>query len=132
MNTRLSRFFISMAVVTLSLSVGANVRAQSPPPPAYPPAVPGLLTQAYTALSVADHDYKGHRIWAMRQIEAAAKELGFGLGGNGHGHEPQIASDDQLRKAQGLLQQALTGLPPKALRHVQKAIDEISAALSVK
>jgi hypothetical protein len=133
MNTKFSRLFISMAVLTLFLSLGAHVRAQAPPPPpAYPPTTPALLTQAYADLAVADHDYKGHRIWAMRQIEAAAKELGFKLGGNGHGHEAQIASDDQMRKAQGLLQQALTGLPPKAQEHLQKAIAEISAALGIK
>jgi hypothetical protein len=133
MNTKFSRLFVSMAALTLFLSLGALVRAQAPPPPpAYPPATPGLLSQAYADLSVADHDYKGHRIWAMRQIEAAAKILGFTLGGNGHGHEAQIASDDQMRKAQVLLQQALTGLPPKAQERVQKAIDQISTALSIK
>jgi hypothetical protein len=133
MNAKFPRFFISMAVVTLSLSLGANVRAQSPPPPpAYPPAVPGLLSQAYSALSAADHDYHGHRARAMRLIEHAAKELGFSLHGDGHGHEGQITSDDQLRTAQGLLQQAVTGLPAKAQEHVQKAIEQISVALSMK
>ena len=132
MNAKLPRFFISMAVLTLSLSLSATVRAQSPPPPAYPPAVPGLLSQAYADLSQADHDYKGHRVRAMKQIEHAAKELGFTLSGTGHGHEAQVTSDDQLRAAQGLLQQAVSGLPPRAQEHVQKAIEQISVALSIK
>jgi hypothetical protein len=132
MNAKLPHFFVSMAVLTLSLSLGASVRAQSPPPPAYPPVVPGLLSQAYSALSRADHDYHGHRARAMKLIEHAAKELGFSLSGDGHGHEGQITSDDQLRTAQGLLQQAVTGLPPKAQEHVQKAIEQISVALSIK
>jgi hypothetical protein len=131
MNAKLPRFFISMTVLTLSLSLGANVRAQSPPP-AYPPAVPGLLSQAYAALSRADHDYKGHRVRAMRLVEHAAKELGFTLSGGGHGREAQVTSDDQLRAAQGLLQQAVSGLPPRAQEHVQKAIEQISVALSIK
>jgi hypothetical protein len=131
MNTKLCRFFVSTAALTLLLSFGVNLRAQAPPP-AYPPATPALLSQAYAALSVADHDYKGHRVRAMHQVERAAKELGFSLAGNGHGHEQQVASDDQLHTAQGLLQQAVTGLPPKAQEHVQKAIEEISIALSIK
>src|SRR5580658_8768707 len=94
MNAKLPHFFVSMAVLTLSLSLGASVRAQ-PPPPAYPPVVPGLLSQAYSALSRADHDYHGHRARAMKLIEHAAKELGFSLSGDGHGHEGQITSDDQ-------------------------------------
>jgi len=131
MNTKLGRFFISTAVLTLFLAFNTNLRAQSPPP-AYPPATPGLLSQAYAALSVADHDYKGHRVRAMKQIEAAAKELGFTLQGNGHGHEQQVVSDQQLRTAQGLLQQAVSGLPPGPQQHVQKAISQISIALSIK
>jgi hypothetical protein len=68
----------------------------------------------------------------MKQIEHAAKELGFTLAGSGHGHEKQVVSDQQLRTAQGLLQQAVTGLPPRAQEHVQKAIEQISIALSIK
>lgn len=134
MNTKPSRFFISTIVLTLLLSFGATVRAQSPPPPppAYPPATPALLSQAYVALSVADRDYHGHRVRAMRLIEHAAKELGFTLSGGGHVREAQVISDDQLRAAQGLLQQAATGLPPKAREHVQKAIEQLSIALSIK
>lgn len=131
MNIKLPRLLIGLAVVVLSLSFSTTLRAQSPPPP-YPPAVPGLLNQAYAALSVADHDYKGHRVRAMKQIEAAAKELGFTLAGNGHGHEQQVVSDDQLRTAQGLLRQAVSGLAGRAQEHVQKAIEQISVALSIK
>jgi hypothetical protein len=131
MHTKLGRFFISAAVLTLFLAFNTNLRAQSPPP-AYPPATPGLLSQAYAALSVADHDYKGHRVRAMKQIEAAAKELGFTLQGNGRGHEAQTTSDQQLRTAQGLLQQALPGLTGGPQEHVQKAIQQLSVALSIK
>jgi hypothetical protein len=131
MKARFPRFFISMTVLTLSLSLGATVRAQAPPP-AYPPATPALLSQAYAALSAADRDYHGHRARAMHQIQHAAKELGFALAGGGHGHEQQVASDEQLRAAQGFLQQAVTGLPPRAQQHVQKAIEELNVALSIK
>jgi hypothetical protein len=102
------------------------------------PAVPngggevGLLDQAYGLLSHADHDYKGHRMHAMHAIEAAAKELGQTLGGHGKGDEKQTASDSQLRNAQSLLEQAVSGLTGKPHRHVEEAIKQLSVALSVK
>jgi hypothetical protein len=95
--------------------------------------VPGdLLIQAYTTLEKADHDYKGHRADAMREIEAAGKLLGIRVRGDGKGHEKQGVSDEQLRVAQGLLEQARGGLQGKALAHVNKAIQQISIALKIK
>ena len=132
MNIKLRRFSTSLVVLALFLSLSIKLSAQAPPPPAYPPATPGLLSQAYAALSQADHDYKGHRVRAMKQIRAAAKELGFSLSGSGHGHEAQTMSDQQLRTAQNLLQQASTGLPPGPQQHVQNALAQISIALSIK
>jgi len=125
MNVKLSRFIICTAVLIAGLSIGFNSHAQSS-------ASAGLLTQAYNALSIADHDYQGHRVRAMKQIEAAAKDVGVTLGGQGKGHEQQVVSDQQLRTAQGLLQQALPGLPKNAQNHVQKALAQLSTALSIK
>jgi len=90
MNSTLPCFFISAAVLTLSLSIESNLRAQTvvfgqsgttitSSASANSPATTSFLSQAYVALSGADHDYQGHRIRAMRQIEAAAKELGITL-----------------------------------------------------
>lgn len=119
------RSFASVAVVCLALCFNLNLFAA--------PAAPGaLLSQAYITLSVADHDYKGHRIEAMKQIEAAGKLLGVNVRGDGKGHEKQAASDQQLRAAQSLLQQASSGLSGKALKHVNKAIEHISTALAIK
>ena len=149
MNTKPSRFFLSTAVLALFLSVGMTLRAQPATTTGSGTAVKstsptkssttgntsaatGLLSQAYAALSGADHDYQGHRIRAMRQIEAAAKELGTTLQGDGQGQEQQGASDQQLHTAQGLLQQALTGLPERAKRHIERAIEQLSVALSIK
>jgi hypothetical protein len=83
---------------------------------------------------MSNRDYQGHRVKAMKHLEAAAKELGFSLQGEGkgQGRKQQIISDQQLQVAQRDLQQALPGLPPKAQAQVQKAVDEISAALKVK
>jgi hypothetical protein len=68
----------------------------------------------------------------MRQIAAAARELGINLQGDGQAQEQQAASDQQLRTAQSLLQQAVTGLPERAKRHVERAIEQLSVALSIK
>jgi hypothetical protein len=90
------------------------------------------LEEAYATLAQADHDYKGHRAEAMKQIKMAAKELGGEISGHGKKHEPQGTSDAQLKAAQGLLQQASTGLAGKALKHVNKAIAELNTALAIK
>ena len=125
MKTLIVRSFTGVAVACLMLCFSLKLFAA--------PAGPGdLLTQAYLTLSVADHDYKGHRVAAMKQIEAAGTVLGVNVHGDGKGHEQQGTSDAQLRIAQGLLQQASAGLSGKALKHVNKAIAQISTALAIK
>jgi len=52
--------------------------------------------------------------------------------GNVHVKEAQAASDQQLGTAQSLLQQAAPALQSKAKMHVDKALEELSTALSVK
>ena len=112
-----------MAVVCLMMSFSFKVMAA--------PAG-DLLIQAYASLEQADHDYKGHRADAMKQIEDAGKVLGVNIRGDGRGHEKQGVSDAQLRNAQNLLEQAKGELKGKALHHVNKAIKEISIALKIK
>jgi hypothetical protein len=96
----------------------------------------GLLAEAYAALDRADHDYKGHRMAAMKQVEEAGKTLKLNLGGDGHGHEKQGVSDEQLATAEGLLNQAKGQLSEekhkKALHHVNKALAELHTALKIK
>jgi hypothetical protein len=125
MRTNLYRYLVGLAVVCLALSFGQRIFA-GPSPAA------GLLVQAYTTLELADHDYKGHRVAAMKQIEAAAKLLGVIVRGDGKAHERQGVSDAQLRTAQGLLQQARSGLSGKPLKHVDRALQQLSIALSIK
>jgi hypothetical protein len=119
------RSFVGLAIVCFVLCLGQRLVA-APSPAA------GLLVQAYATLEQADHDYKGHRLAAMKQIEAAARLLGVNVRGDGKGHEHQGVSDAQLRSAQGLLQQARSGLSGKPLRHVNKALQQLSIALSIK
>jgi len=139
MKIKLVRLFASTAVACLLLSWGQNLQAQTTTPPTKPtktvnsPAAAGLLTQAYSALSAADHDYDGNRIRAMKQIEIAAKRLGVSLGGDGKVREQQVTSDQQLHTAQALLQQAVVaGLRPGPKEHIEKAIIFLNTALSLK
>jgi hypothetical protein len=89
------------------------------------------LDDAYATLAHADHDYKGHRARAMKQIELAVQALGGSISGKGRGHEPQATSDEQLRAAQGLLGQ-VTGLKGKAAKHLARASKELGIAFSIK
>ncbi len=122
-----SKIFPNLLVLlttVLFVSTGATLHAQ--------PAPTGLLREAYFTLAAADHDYKGHRADAMKQIEEAAKLLGVNLHGDDKNHERQGASDAQLRAAQNLLEEAVGGLSGKPRAHVEKAIKQISTALSIK
>jgi hypothetical protein len=125
MKTSLLRSLAGTLVACSVLLFGMNLLAG-------PAASGDLLRQAYRTLEQADHDYKGHRVAAMKHIEAAGKALGVNVRGDGRGHEKQGVSDAQLAAAQGLLEQARAGLTGKPLRQVNKAINELSTALKIK
>jgi hypothetical protein len=120
-------FRCSTLLATMLLAFGLVTRVQAQSTGSF-----ALLNDAYATLAQAKHDYKGHRVRAMKQIEAALGELGEKISGNGRNHEPQGTSDAQLRAAQGLLQQASAGLSGRALRHVNLAINQISTALAIR
>ena len=101
-----------------------------------------LLHEVLSTLAQADHDYKGHRAEAMKQIHLA---LGVHAGGHavtsvhhsankhsGKGNETQANSDAQLRHAQGLLQQASSEVSGAVLQHVNAAIAQLNTALSIR
>ena len=96
------------------------------------PNVIPTLDQAYGLLRTADHDYKGHRARAMHNIEAAVRELGARVSGDGRGKEKQGASDTQVRDAQSLLAQVVGQVAGKAHTHVEDAIKQLGIALSVR
>jgi cytochrome c556 len=106
----------ALLAMLLAFGLVTSVQAQSASSTA-------LLDDAYATLAQANHDYKGHRVAAMKQIKLALGEFG----GKGKGHEPQSTSDVQRRAAQGLLQQAGAELSGKALKHVNLAISQITA-----
>ena len=126
-------FRLSIVYALLAAFITLNSHAV----PAKTPAnVETLLADAYITLERADHDYKGNRVKAMEQIEAAGKLLKLNLRGDGHGHEKQGVSDEQLRAAEGILNQIKAELTEKkhsaVLKHVNKALAHIATALKIK
>ena len=111
----------------LLLAGGLVVRSH-----AQPVSTTMLLENAYATLGAAKHDYKGHRVKAMKQIEAAFNESGWKIKGLGKNFEPQGTSDEQLRSAENFLRQAGPGLSSRALKHVNDAIAQINDALAIK
>ncbi|HTY88952.1 MAG TPA: hypothetical protein VMB80_16010 [Candidatus Acidoferrum sp.] len=96
----------------------------------------GMLRQAYTILATGDHDYKGHRVRAMHQVEAAASLLGVNIKGDLKDKQPQPLSDAKLREASGLLQSVLGASEVKnqkrVTKHINAAIEQINIALSIR
>jgi len=94
------------------------------------------LRTAYLDLIAGDHDYKGHRVKALRQVEAACKLIGLNVSGDGHAKQAQARSDADLQGAQNLLQgvhnAAVANGQTALQQHVDEAIKQISIALSIK
>ena len=132
-NNLFFRCSILLAAILLTFGLVTPAHARPVTAPAAPTAnATTLLDDAYATLAQAKHDYKGHRVLAMKQIDAALGEVGAKVSGKGKVHESQGTSDAQLKAAQGLVQQAAGGLSGKALKHAKNAIAEISDALAVK
>ena len=96
----------------------------------------GMLHRAYHILATGDHDYRGHRAEAMKQVKKAADLLGYDLGGDDQYHEKQFLSDDKMREARDLLNHVLGAAEVKGQekisKHIDAAISEIDAALATK
>jgi hypothetical protein len=94
------------------------------------------LRTAYLALISGDHDYKGHRLKALKQVEAAGKLVGLNVSSDGKAKQPQASSDADLRGAQNALQgvhdAAVANGQGELQKHVDAAIKEITTALSIK
>ena len=90
------------------------------------------LRRAYRILERGDHDYKGHRLMAMRQIEAAAKILDVDVHGEGRGHEKQLLSDVQLHEAKHSLEEIVDDTHGKEREHIRKAIEQIDLSLDIR
>jgi hypothetical protein len=94
------------------------------------------LTRAYLILATGDHDYNGHRMKAMDQIEAAAKLLGVNLGGDAKDRQKQVLSIDKLQEASRLLGTVLGAAEvksqPPISKHIVEAIRQIQIVLRTR
>ena len=96
------------------------------------------LTQAYSTLASADHDYQGHRIKAMEAIKKAARLMGQKIAGDGtvKKSEQQPLSDAQLSGVKGMLQKVRGSVSgrnqQRVVQHINEAIHHLTVALSVK
>lgn len=124
-NAFLLRYSTLLAVLLLAFGLVTRAQAQATGSAA-------LLDDAYATLAQAKHDYQGHRVRAMKQIDAALGVIGAKVSGKGKNHESQGTSDAQMRAAEALLQQASAGLSAKALKHVNAAITQINDGLAIK
>jgi hypothetical protein len=124
--SRLSKL-IPAAVLALGLWAGADAHAQT---------AREDLVHSYVLLKLANRDHGGHRAAAIREVEAAGKELGLTLEGHGSDREQQWKSDDQLREARRVLRVARDRLEAKdrdrVAAHLDRAIGELDAALRVE
>jgi len=116
------------------LSFTAKTLAGAPPTPVGTTSVASTvatnLQAAYELLSISDHDYKGYRVKAMKQIQDAATTLGVELTAEPFKHEKQSVSDENLTTAQGLLQVLANGdVSGPALNNIITASEDIAIAL---
>jgi hypothetical protein len=152
MNTKYLSTPLQIAVLSVAVSCATSLRAATPstPQPLGGPVAgqyqfqtvafsdsdeAKMMHRAYIILATGDHDYDGHRVKAMRQVEAAAKLLDLDLSGDLKDHQKQVLSDDKMREAAGLLQNVLGAAEvkgqPKITKHINAAINQINTALSV-
>lgn len=126
-STTISRYILAFII---AIAVSFAVRATAAEAPRE------QIAHAYRLLKHADHDYDGHRVKAMEQVEAAGKELGINLEGDLPEQERQWKSDEHLRHARLLLHEAHRKLERKDRRrvaeHINFAVKEIDSALKLK
>jgi hypothetical protein len=93
------------------------------------------VVHAFRLLKQANHDYDGHRIKAMAELEAAGHDMSLELGGDLPEAERQWKSDAQLQEARHLVREARDKMEredrERVAAHLDKAIKEIDAALKV-
>ena len=94
-----------------------------------------MMHRAYRILAFGDHDYKGHRVAAMKQVKTAADLLGLDLSGDDRNRQPQVLSDDKMREARDLLTHVLNAAEvkgqPRISKHINAAIRQIDIALEI-
>lgn len=119
--------YVQIGAIALAMIFGMRAYAETPREE---------LVHAFRLLKTANHDYAGHRVKAMGEIEIAGKDLGLELGGDLPERERQWKSDAQLVEARRLLRESRNKLEKRdrdrVAEHVDMAIKEVDEALKVK
>ena len=119
--------YIRLGAVLLALTFGISAYAETPRED---------LVHAYRLMKGADHDYDGHRVAAMKEVQAAGEKLGLALEGEGVKEEAQWKSDRRMAEARRLLKGARNKLEDrdreKAAKELDVAIKELNEALKTK
>jgi hypothetical protein len=127
---RVFTFALASALIVI-LSTVQTVRAVVP----VQSEIDGLRV-AYLNLVAGNHDYKGHRVKALKQVESAGQLLGLNLSGDGKARSAQKNSDTDLGAAknalQGVLAAANANGQGQLSSKVNDAIKEINIALTIK
>ena len=111
---------------------GSILDQNDPQPMDWDDAKRRKLRRAYWILEGADHDYRGHRVEAMKEIKKAAEMMGMDLHGDGYGGGRQKWSDERLREARGLVEEVVDKTGRREHEHLRVALREINKALEVK
>jgi hypothetical protein len=140
------RFVALTAALALGILAAApDARAKKKPASPFQAQIIALQ-ETNAVLAKADHDYKGHRVKAMKEIHRAIHALKYGTKNpknpfktvKGAGDLPQDQSDALLKKAQAQLttiQGQLTNVQdPRAaiaVAAIQTALQELTTALKI-
>lgn len=127
MKLSLRPVYLKTAALALALAFGASAYAESPREE---------VAHAHHLLKLANHDYGGHRVKAMKELEEAGHALHLEMGGNPPERERQWKSDEQLTEARRLLRDARDKLEredrDRVAARLDTAIEEIDRALRAR
>jgi hypothetical protein len=126
-STHAISYWAGLVVCALALTLGARAYAESPREE---------LAHSYRLIKMSNHDYGGHRDAALKELQIAGDALGLDLKGKGDERESQMKSDEQMAEASRLLRAARDKLEAqdreRVARHVDRAVEEVDAALRVR
>jgi hypothetical protein len=127
MKIKSRKLYMQIGAMVLAMTFGLSAYAETPREE---------LVHAYRLLQTANHDYAGHRVAAMSEVQAATRELGLEVKGDIESHEREWKSDQQLTEARRLLRDSRDKLEKRdrerTAEHVDRAMKEIDAALIAK
>ncbi len=94
-----SRFAVPAALVVGLILANADQSRSEPQSPAVKVQEVSVLKNAYILMAMGDHDYDGHRVKAMHQVEEAIKKLDHSIMKDGSKGQKVVATDDEIKAA---------------------------------